>query len=150
MTTSNLPPLDFDVDREIWNKYELADNSSLKIKIVLTGIKKIKAEQQTQEKSPAKYSFDFQHIIVVLTNENGTPDNRVYSRQELQSSIIKDDIRFTTITQDWNEYIIDDGTRVKVQPIVMKVAKTSKFSKKGDPIYWVDLNVNAQVKPHRI
>lgn len=149
MSTFIPPPLDFDVVREIWNKYELADNSFLKVKVILTGIKKGQAGQQTQTTSPTQYSFDFQQIVLVHTNEHGTPDPKVYSPQELQSFIIKDDIRFTTITQDWNEYLVDDGTRIKIQPMVVKVAKTSKFNNKGEPVYTVDLNVNVQVKPHR-
>jgi transposase len=132
--------------KEIWNKYELKDNSFLKVKIVLTGIKKVRSGHSIDQ--PAQYSFDFQQLVVVLSNEIGTPDTKAYSPQELQSSIIKDDIRFNTITQDWNEYVIDDGTHIKLQPMIMKVAKISKFNNKGDPIYWVDINMSIQAKPY--
>jgi hypothetical protein len=37
--------------------------------------------------------------------------------QVLQSSIVKD-VSFTIITQDWNEYIVDDGTIIRIQPFI--------------------------------
>jgi hypothetical protein len=143
------PPLDFDVLKEIWNKHELADHSFLKVKVVLITISRASEQQQGQGSAPVqqKYDFGFQQIVVVLTNERGPPDNRQYTPAELQASVIKDDIRFNTVTQDWNEYVVDDGTRVKIQPIIMRVAKTSKFNNRGEPIYWVEINMTVQVKP---
>jgi hypothetical protein len=135
--SSARPPLDFTVVREDWCRYDLADNSILKVKIILT---RPLRTQQT-------YSVDFQHVFVVLTNERGTPDTHVYSPAELQASIIQDDIRFTTISQDWNEYVTDDGTRIRIQPIVSKVSKTSRHDAKGIPNYMVELQGTIQVKP---
>jgi len=150
MSTFLQPPLDFEVVREIWNKYELlGDNSILKVKVVLTRVRKGNVPQQEEAQSSAgqRYSVDFQQINVVLTGERGQPDTRKYTPQELQASIIKDDIRFRTVEQDWNEYVADDNTRIKIQPVIMKVAKSSKFDGKGDPIYSIELSLNLQVKP---
>ena len=106
------PPLDFIVTREDWCRYDLSDNAILKVKVVLTRVYK----QQGQ-----LYS-DFQPIYAILTNEIGAPDSNIKSLQVLQSSIVKD-VSFTTITQDWNEYVVDDGTIIRIQPIVTKVVK---------------------------
>jgi hypothetical protein len=57
------------------------------------------------------------------------------------------DVRCTIITQDWNEYVVDDGANIKVQPIVTKVAKTSKFDLHGDPIYLVNVQGNVVIEP---
>jgi hypothetical protein len=148
MSTFVRPPLDFDVLKEIWNKYELQDHAVLKVKIVLTMV--VKAETQTAPSgSPPlqPYNVDFQSIIIVLTNERGPPDTRTYSQAELNSAITKSDIRFTTITQDWNEYVVDDGARIKVQPVLLGVSKTSKFNNKGLPIYVTNVSINVQIKP---
>jgi len=83
---------------------------------------------------------------VVLSNERGQPDSQVYSPSELQQSITHD-VRFTIITQDWNEYVTDDGANIKVQPMVTKVSKTSKFDLHGDPIYLVNVQGNVVVEP---
>jgi len=130
------PPLDFIVTREDWCRYDLSDNAILKVKVVLTRVYK----QQGQ-----LYS-DFQPIYAILTNEIGAPDSNIKSLQALQSSIVKD-VSFTIITQDWNEYVVDDGTIIRIQPIVTKVVKTSKFDPKGFPIYLWDIQGNMNTEP---
>ena len=136
MTDLVRPPLDFIVTREDWCRYNLLDNAILKVKVVLTRVYK----QQGQ-----LYS-DFQPIYVILTNERGTTDSNILSLQELQSSIVRE-VSFTTITQDWNEYVVDYGSTIRIQPIVTKVAKTSKFDSKGFPIYLCDIKGNMNTEP---
>jgi hypothetical protein len=135
MTDLVRPPLDFIVTREDWCRFDLSDNTILKVKVILTKVYR----QQGQ-----LYS-DFQPIYVVLTNERGTPDLNIKSLQELQSSAGKD-IRFTTVYQDWNEYVVDDGTIIRIQPIVTKVVKTSKFDSKGFPVYLCNIQGNMDTK----
>lgn len=81
----------------------------------------------------------------MLSNERGQPDSKAYTPPELQQSITHD-VHYTTITQDWNEYVVDDGTNTKVQPMVTKVSKTSKFDLHGDPIYLVNVQGNVVVE----
>lgn len=138
---SGKPVFDFDVVREPWNKYELADGCSLKLKVVLTKLRK----KQVDEKN-TNYDFDVQNLAVVLTDEKGPPDTKTYSPQELTAAIIKDDIRYTTTSEEWNEYVADDGARVRLKVTVTRVAKTSKFDKNGEPIYLVESGALAQIK----
>lgn len=70
----------------------------------------------------------------------------VYMVQKLQASIIQDDIRFTTISQDWNECIDDNGARIRIQPMVMRVAKTSRYNARGEPVYWVEIQPTIQIR----
>jgi hypothetical protein len=128
-------PLDFTVSREDWCRYNLSDNSILKVKLIATKIRKKNAD----------YNIDAQNIIVVLSNERGQPDSKVYTPIELQRSITHD-VRYTIITQDWNEYVVDDGANIKVQPMVTKVSKTSKFDLHGDPVYLVNVQGNVVVE----
>lgn len=130
------PPLDFIVKREDWCRYDLSDDAILKVKVVLTRV----FRQQGQ-----LYS-DFQPIYVILTNERGIPDLSVKSVQELQS-LSEKDIRFTAISQDWNEYVVDDDTTIKIQPIVTKVVKTSKFDRNGFPVYLCNIQGNMVIDP---
>jgi hypothetical protein len=128
------PPLDFIVLREDWCRYDLSDDSILKIKLIATKIRK-----------NAHYNIDIQNIIVVLSNERGPPDSKAYTPAKLQQSITRD-IGYTTITQDWNEYVVDDGANIRVQPKVTKVSKTSKFDLNGDPVYLVNVQGNVAVE----
>ncbi len=147
--TFTAPPLDFEVVRETWAKYELGDGSILKVKVTVTKVVKVSAAGQlpTTPPSPSTYNIDFQNTTVLLTNERGPPDTTVHSPQEIASHIIRDNIRFRTVEQDWNEYLTDDNARILVQPIVMRVAKTSFFNNKGEPIYYVEIQGNIQIRP---
>jgi hypothetical protein len=142
---SGKPQLDFDVFKEPWNKYQLSDDAILKTKLVVTQIRK-----RVIEDNKADYSFDMQAIVVILTNEKGKPDTKNYSPQEIEAAVIKDDIRYDIITEEWNEYVIDDGSRLRIKSTVTRVAKTSLFDKMGTPQYSVEFNNIAQVKMPRL
>jgi hypothetical protein len=141
---SGRPQLDFDVIKEPWNKYEIADGAVIKTKIVVTRIRK----QQGGE-GKVNYNFDMQNVIVALTDETGQADSKTYSPQELQAAIVKDDLRYTTISEEWNEYVVDDGARLRLKSTVTRVGKTSLFDKFGTPQYWIELNNIAQVRTPR-
>jgi len=130
------PPLDFTVSREDWCRYDLADGAILKVKIILT---KVRRQQNN-------YTIDFQVIYLVLTNERGTPEPRQFTQQELQTSVTNE-VRFTTTSQDWNEYIVDDGGRIRIQPMLTRIDRTSRFDAGGEPIYLVQVQGTTQITP---
>jgi hypothetical protein len=141
------PPLDFEQIREQWAKYELADASILKVKVIVTKVVKASAEQLQATPSPSStYNIDFQNIIILLTNERGPPDATMHSPQDILVHIIRDNIRFRTVEQDWNEYLTDDNARILIQPLVMRVAKSSFFNNKGEPIYYVETQATMQIR----
>jgi hypothetical protein len=147
LVDSPRPPLDFEVVKEIWNRYELADNTVLKVKVILTAVRKADPSQASEPNAKGGYTMDFQNVIVLLSNERGLPDPRVYPPQELQAATVKEDIRYTTMSQEWNEYMTDDGAKIRLQPLLLRVNKTSKFDAKGQPIYTSEMNINIDVKP---
>lgn len=110
------PPLDFVVIKEDWCRYDISDDSILKVKVVLTKV----YENQGQ------LMCEVHTIHVIFTNEMSDPDPKFYSMEELKVSINKD-IKFSTMIEDWNEYVVDEGTTIKIKPLVSKIAKTSKF-----------------------
>ena len=87
-------------------------------------------------------------IHIILTNEKGNPDSKAYSADELKAPI-NGDIRFTTVIEQWNEYVVDDGTTIKIRPLVLKIAKTSKFDSKGFPKYICEIRGDMKMEsPH--
>lgn len=136
MTSFTRPPLDFVVTREDWCRYDLSDNSILKVKVVLTKV----------YKTQGQLMCEIHPIHVILTNERGDPDTKAYSAEDLKASINRD-IRFTTLIEDWNEYVVDDGTIIKIRPLVLKIAKTSKFDSKGFPKYICEIRGNMEMEP---
>jgi len=136
--------LDFEVVKEPWNRYELADGSRLKTKLVLT-----KVTKDEQDIRVNAYSFDFQNIAVVLTGERGPPSSKSYSQDEIRAATVKE-IQHQTISEEPNEYSVNDGGRIRIKSSVYHVTKTSLFDKSGKPIYWIDFNQIPQIKRQSI
>ena len=136
MNSFTRSPLDFMVSREDWCRYDLSDNAILKVKVVLTKV----------YKNQGQLMCEIHPIHVILTNERGNPDPKNYSVEELKASIISN-IQFSTIIQDWNEYVVDDGTSIKIQPLVLRIAKTSKFDSNGFPKYVCEIQGNMKMDP---
>jgi hypothetical protein len=91
-----------------------------------------------------------QPINIIMSDEKGQPDPKGYSIQELQAAIVKDDMRYDIISEEWNEYVIDDGSRLRIKSTVTRVAKTSLFDNTGTPQYYIKFNNIAQVKKPRL
>lgn len=135
--------VDFEILKEPWNKYEIADGSIVKTRFVL---KKVEIQNLAENKS--NFNIDGQNLSVVYTNPElkGTPTNLLYSPIEIKNSVVKDELRYNTLAEEWNEYLLDDGTRLRLKSTVTKVSRTSKYDKFGDPIYLVDSNAIMEIK----
>jgi len=142
LSTNQGKSIDFDVVREPWHKYELNDNTTIKIKYVLTRLFKT----QTGEKR--NYGIDGQTITVILpTKESkGQPDPTKYTSEDYNKAIIQEDVRYNTISDEWYEYIVDDGSKIRLKMTVSGISKTDKFDANGDPVYIVNNNFMIQVK----
>lgn len=137
--------LDYDVIREPWNRYELEDGSHLKIRYILIGLTR-------KEESGGKggYGIKGQNIVDlhrVPISMKGPPADRQYNPEELMPNIINDDVRYSTLNEEWNEYVAEDGAKIKVKITLVSVAKTNKFNMEGDPIYITKTAVLPQIMP---
>lgn len=47
------------------------------------------------------------------------------------------ELDFRTIKEDWNEYEVEDGTKIKLKVIVGEIVRTNRFDHEGNPIYVV-------------
>jgi hypothetical protein len=68
---------------------------------------------------------------------------------ELQASIVNEDVRYTTIAEEWNEYLAEDGTKIRVKLTVVKVSRTNKRDVDGEPIYLVQTSLLPQIQPRK-
>lgn len=129
--------VDFEVIKERWGKYNLDDKSILKIKFILTNIKK---EEHDGKK---KYDANMQNMQIIYPAERlmGDPHTTTFDNQMIMKNIEKDDVSFDPLEIPINEYILDDGTKLKVFPQVIKVIRSSLKNKLGEPIYMVNTNV---------
>ena len=139
--------LDFDVVREPWNKYELSDGSILKVKYVL-----LKVRKTIEPDGRTNYEVKGQNIIVVSNipdHLRGRPSEESYSPRELEASIVEEDMRYNTLSEEWNEYVAEDGARIRIKMTVVKVSRTNRMNREGEPIYLVQSSTLAQIRPPR-
>lgn len=152
MTDNNaIITLDFKVIKEFWDLYELSDGTKLKNRVILTGVKKLKNDsEETYDKTVNKgdeYEFDFQSIqsFIFSNKSKGNPHTKTYTKQELEISY---DIEtpFNTISEKWNEYIINqDGTKLKLKSTITQIQKSKIVLQNGDPIYNVRIKILSKI-----
>ena len=44
---------------------------------------------------------------------------------------------YNTITESWNEYLVEDGTTIRIKLVVSDILQTDQFNADGTPIYRV-------------
>ncbi len=44
-------------------------------------------------------------------------------------------IPFTSNGEQWNMYVLEDGTKLKIKTVLMDVIRLDAFSPAGDPVY---------------
>ena len=133
--------IDFKVIKEYWDSYLLSDDTKLKSRVVLTGVKKSKTNPSSE------YEFDFQSIqsFVFSDKAKGKPHSKIHSKEELESSPNKE-ITYSIISERWNEYLLDDDTKVRLKNSVAGISKSDLCLQNGDPIYNVKIRVLSKVK----
>lgn len=152
MSKERIADLDFEIYREPWNKYSLKDGSSIKARIILHKVllKETLRPDGTVEKKG--YGVEAQTLNVpynVPDTLKGAPSDQTRTPAELEAAIVQDDIPYDTIAQEWNEYIVEDGTKIKLQLTMVKVARTSFFDKYGNPIYLVQNGTIPTISPKK-
>ena len=129
--------IDFEVIKERWGKYNLDDGSVLKIKFVFINIKTFDQNGKKQ------YSANIQNHQTVNCPEHliGEPSKEIHSYELLQKNMEKDNVSVNLLEIPVNEYILDDGTKLKASPQVIKVSRSSLKNDLGEPIYLVTTNL---------
>ena len=136
--------LDFEVKREIWNIYELRDNSILRFKAVLLKVlRDLKVPEPPRGAPPGTktmgLSLNFQNIITVKSplSLKNKPSGPILP-QEMRT-LPKTEVKFNPFYEDWNIYTLEDGTELRVKVNISKIEKVEgKFDNFGNPIYRVN------------
>jgi len=139
--------IEFEVLREPWNKYSIEDGSYIKSRFIIT---KFKKREPTTADEKLGYGFEGQNIAVsynVPTELKGTPSTKQYSHQELSEKA--EDMRYSIVSEEWNEYVLEDGTVVRIKSSVIEVLRSDKFDRNGDPVYYVNTSQLLGVKPRK-
>lgn len=123
--------IDFEIIKEPWNKYQLSDNSIVKTRTILKRIDRVTKGEKTS------FTMDAQTLTVIYAEPSlrGTPNKQKITENDLIKSIDKPNMRYDTIAQEFNEYYLDNGTKIKIFTNVTNVSRTTLKDNRGDPIY---------------
>lgn len=136
--------LDFEVIKEPWNKYNLIDGSNLKTKTVL-----IKVSRTMPEQGKPNYGIKSQNLVTaynVPDNLRGPPAKGPVSPEELKS-MKKQEVGFSTLYEEWAEYLVEDGTRIRIKSSLVEVSRSERTNAEGEPIYLIGNSLNVVIKP---
>jgi len=125
--------LDFDVVSEPWNRYKLEEGPIIKSKVVL---KNITLERNSE--GELGYKLDYQNINTIIEVPmviQGPPSERKFKHEEIEQNATYNELKYSTLSETWNEYIVENGLKIRIKNIVSRVKKTDKFDTKGYPLY---------------
>jgi hypothetical protein len=131
--------IDFETIKENWNFYEVEDGIIIKFKVVLLKIIPTVAPVQVQipgqgQVHPQTLAFNTANLMTILSTKEakGTPSS-LYNEIKIE----KKDIPFKILTEEWNEYKLEDGKILRMKPTIVQISKAAHYDQHGDPNYLV-------------
>lgn len=150
--------VDFEVEKEVWNVYELEDGKhrvTLRMRTILTKLLKPRfIEPETpplvgipknmsgvpQNVRKDEYQMSFQNIVVVANCPSelmGTPSPPIPLNELNQ--LPAEEVNFNAFNEEWNIYEIpESGLKLKIKLVVSSINKPrDAFDQLGYPMYMV-------------
>jgi hypothetical protein len=148
--------VDFEIEKEGWDVFRMADKTMLKIRFVLLRVLMDKTMEEIRvavknlpPDQPLKIGLGFtsQNLFSVEPPKNlrGQPDDKRYSIEDLRGSTTEEDIDYETVRSNWNIYVLKNGMKLKARISPTVVSKTSRFDNMGMPIYIIDFLIDMVV-----
>ena len=76
----------------------------------------------------------------------GPKAKRPIPPRELKSAK-KQEIAFSTLFEEWCEYVVEDGARIRAKTSLVEVHRTDKANMDGEPIYLTHQSNTVNIKP---
>jgi hypothetical protein len=132
--------VDFEPIKEPWNIYELRDGTKLRIRTIVFNVM---PTDRFDEIGKPVYGVASANLMVARARKElrGQPSASPSTPAELADSIIEEAPITKTIRDEWNEYALMDGTKLKVKSVLISAKRTSKYDGFGEPIYLVNSSV---------
>lgn len=139
--------VEFEIEKEVWNVYELSDRSMIRGRSILTRLMKAKVAPEQLPVSitsvpggeVAQFGAEFQNLFSVSKASPlsiGKPEN--LSPQELASRE-QVEVQYVPYTEDWNVYRLVNGSKLKIKLVVSSVFKVKDTHDLwGYPVYIVN------------
>jgi hypothetical protein len=133
--------LDFIVIKEGWSEYKLENGSVVRVRHIL--------QKVIKEESGLSINATTTVSVFSPPELKGSPSLKAYIPQELESSIVEENLEFETIKEDWNEYELEDKTKLYVKPVLTVISKTDKYDSYGEPLYLTQVHPLTKVIPRK-
>ena len=139
--------VNFEIEKEVWNIYELDDRSMIKMRCILVKLLKSLTPTKTlpppgvpQGAKAMEFQSVFQNIVTVTKSPPelmGKPTPPPLP-QELEK-MNKIEVGYTPYLEDWNIYRLPDGNKLKVKLVVSAIYRIPKqYDSFGYPLYIVN------------
>lgn len=135
--------LDFSVEEENWNEYELQDGNRIRARAILLKVVR-------DQNDPNAYAFQTAPPIIVVY---AAPQNRGQGgnepRPEEYNRLPNYEVRISRNDERWNRYrIISTGQIIQMRLMVTRVRRVpDRFNTDGLPFYLVDNGSMVTVNP---
>ncbi len=141
MTTESITEIPFEIEKELWNVYELTDGAQVRIRPIV--IKILKRFSDQNDPTTIDFGCETENVVAVSASKDykwrGAPSTKAYSPEELMKSKYTE-VDFRPLVEDWNIYRLEDGSKFKAKLVVSGVQRfVDKFDIYGMPIY----NINS-------
>ena len=140
-TTSDLDNLDFKVIKEIWNEYELKDNTKIRGRMFLTRISENKNKPRPATTNPKDQFVDYQfsfskHFEVFAPKDQVRTPTKIPNVNEI-SQDKKIEVDPLTMSEPWNIYeVVKNGTIIKAKLVVSEIFRVDGvYDQFGQPYY---------------
>ncbi|MGI0056527.1 MAG: hypothetical protein ACREAK_04045 [Nitrosarchaeum sp.] len=140
--------LEFSVEQEEWNRYDLNDGATIKGRLLLTRIMR-------NPYNPQEMSFDFSlpvWVVYAPVALRGEPDTRPpLELQDDHRRAPKYEVHVNNSHEPWNVYrILKTGQKLKIKLTIQEVNRlTDKFDNHGMPSYNVPNGISVSLSKNQ-
>ncbi len=128
--------IDFKIEGEEWNVYELSDQTVLRIRPIIL---KFMKQRTAPPAGPTPVGIASQNVMVIRAKPElrGTPSFEFIDITKIPDSE-KTEVSATPFNEPWNRYVLSDGRKVRLKLVVISVFRVkNKFDQFGQPLYIV-------------
>jgi hypothetical protein len=129
--------VEFQIQHEGWNVYELSDRTILRIRPII--LKFFKQKGAALPTAPMALGISAQNVMTVRAKPElrGTPSRTPIDPVSLEGETDKVEVDAKPFSEEWNEYTLADGTPVRVKLVLISVFRTKHYDQFGEPVYVV-------------
>lgn len=133
-------PVDFQVVKENWQKYQLSDGTVLRAKLVLTNVLKARTQVNPLTGEPLYQWFvatPTPFSLVSWPEQLRGQPTTVQITNELIGQNIDENVGFDMVGKEdeWNIYSLTDGTNLRLRLNITNIQRIKLHGLTGEPLY---------------